>query len=92
MKLPRTAFLAAATLAGAATVSTSGQTPAPPSQPPASAAPSVPAWVARSNQHAKTLLTVMAVISGFTTLFVSMLPGRIPIAAPVPAPAPRSAS
>jgi hypothetical protein len=34
----------------------------------------------------------MALISAFTTLFVSMLPGRIPIAAAVPAPAPRSAS
>jgi MFS family permease len=31
-----------------------------------------------------TLLTVMAVISGFTTLFVSLLPGRL--AAPAPAP------
>ena len=31
-----------------------------------------------------TLLTVMAVISGFTTLFVSLLPGRL--AAPTPAP------
>jgi hypothetical protein len=38
-----------------------------------------------------TLLTVMAIISASTTLFVSMLPGRIPIAAPVPVPAPRSA-
>src|SRR5262245_21904148 len=39
-----------------------------------------------------TLLTVMALISAFPTLFVAMLPGRIPIPAPVPAPAPRSAS
>jgi MFS family permease len=31
-----------------------------------------------------TLLTVMAVISGFTTMFVSLLPGRL--AAPAPAP------
>jgi len=38
-----------------------------------------------------TLLTVMAIISASTTLFVSMLPGRIPIAAPIPSPAPRSA-
>ena len=38
-----------------------------------------------------TLLTVMAIISASTTLFVSMLPGRIPMAAPIPAPAPRSA-
>jgi MFS family permease len=38
-----------------------------------------------------TLLTVMALISATTTLFVSMLPGRIPMAAPVPAPAPRAA-
>jgi hypothetical protein len=29
-----------------------------------------------------TLLTVMAVISGFTTMFVSLLPGRL--AAPAP--------
>jgi predicted MFS family arabinose efflux permease len=38
-----------------------------------------------------TLLTVMALISATTTLFVSMLPGRIPMAAPVPASAPRAA-
>ena len=38
-----------------------------------------------------TLLTVLAVLAACTTLFVSMLPGRIPIAAPIPAPAPRSA-
>ncbi len=31
-----------------------------------------------------TLLTVMAVISAFTTLFVALLPGRIPVAAPPP--------
>src|SRR6185503_5053592 len=37
-----------------------------------------------------TLLTVMAVISGFTTLFVSLLPGRIemPATAPLAAAAP----
>jgi hypothetical protein len=39
-----------------------------------------------------TLLTVMALISAFTTLFVSMLPGRIPMAAAVPAPATPSPS
>ena len=32
-----------------------------------------------------TLLTVMAAISASTTLFVAMLPGRIPVAAPAPA-------
>ena len=31
-----------------------------------------------------TLLSVMAVISAFTTLFVAMLPGRIPVIAPAP--------
>jgi MFS family permease len=31
-----------------------------------------------------TLLTVMAVISAFTTLFVALLPGGIPVAAPPP--------
>jgi MFS family permease len=40
-----------------------------------------------------TLLTVMALISASTTLFVAMLPGRIPVTAPVadlaPATAPR---
>src|SRR4029450_4875324 len=35
-----------------------------------------------------TLLTVMAIISASTTLFVSMLPGRVPTAAAAPAPAP----
>ena len=31
-----------------------------------------------------TLLTIMAVISGFTTLFVSLLPGRMSVPAPAP--------
>jgi predicted MFS family arabinose efflux permease len=35
-----------------------------------------------------TLLLVMAGISSLTTLFVSLLPGRVPSAAPVGAPAP----
>jgi uncharacterized protein (DUF885 family) len=65
IKLHRSAFLAATALLVAATASTfgqgAGQTPA--AQPAASAAPRAPAWVARSNQHAKTLLTVMARLS-----------------------------
>jgi uncharacterized protein (DUF885 family) len=66
MKLHRYAFLGAATLAVAATATMSGQSPAPgtPAGPQAqAAAPRAPAWVARSNQHAKTLLTVMARLS-----------------------------
>jgi hypothetical protein len=35
-----------------------------------------------------TLLLLMAGISSLTTLFVSMLPGRVPTAAAAPAPAP----
>jgi hypothetical protein len=35
-----------------------------------------------------TLLLLMAGISSLTTLFVSMLPGRVPTPAAAPAPAP----
>jgi MFS family permease len=38
-----------------------------------------------------TLLVLLALISAFTTLFVSMLPGRIPSPHPVAVPAPRAA-
>lgn len=39
-----------------------------------------------------TLLLIMAAISGLTTAFVSLLPGRVPVPAPVPVPVSRAAS
>jgi uncharacterized protein (DUF885 family) len=74
MTLHRYVFFGAATLAVAATATMSGQgagqtpSPAPPggqaaAPQPAAAASRTPAWVARSNQHAKTVLTVMARLS-----------------------------